>query len=259
MTLFIIPILFLFNFFGRQNNNATLTELRFSNQSSINQAASDSSEYYRFINASSLKHLPLVIKNLNVALNKSKFKDEYFLNGVGFTIYLYDFNAKSFDKSAVAQKINDTLYQVKLNRYNSRATDKALAATLIHETMHCLLLDLHRRVMLGDNKAAACVLNFGLPKNDTSNFFNNDFFVLMNSGEPGQHELMHQLFYPQMVAVLKDFESIHNKAFLDDYKAEYLIWSGLQFTNGYKKLRDEEKEDIELTIWRAKGIKIGLD
>ena len=253
-SLFFIPLISLFNSFGRQNNNAILPELQFSNQSRANQASSDTSQYYRFINASSLKHLPSVIKDLNVALNKSKLKDGDFLNGVGFTIYLDDFDCKSFEKSAIAQKISDTLYHVKLNRFNSWATDKALAVTLIHETMHCLLLDLHRRAMQGDNKAAACILNFGLPKNDTTNFLNNDFFVLMNSGEPGQHELMLQLFYPQMVAVLKDFESIHDKAFSDHYKAEYLIWSGLQFTNGFKKLRDKEKEDIKWAIWRAKRI-----
>jgi len=245
-SLFIIPMISFFNFLGVQNNNATLTELQFSNQSGINQSASDSSAYYRFINASSLKHLPLVIKDLNVALNKSKFKNGDFLNGVGFTIYLYDFDGKSFEKSAVTQKISDTLYHVKLNRYNSRATDKALAVTLIHQTMHCLLLDLHGRATLGDNKAVASVLNFGLPKNDTSNFFNNDFFVLMNGGEPGQHELIHQLFYPQMVALLKDFETIHNKAFSDHYKAEYLIWSGLQSTDGFKKLQDEEKGNVDV-------------
>jgi len=253
-SLFIIPLISLFNFFGSQDNDAILTELQSSNQSWTNQNAIDSSEYYHFINASSLKHLPLVIKDLNAALNKSKFKDGDFLNGLGFVIYLFDVDCKSFKTSAAVQKISDTIYHVKLNRYNSRATDKALAVTLIHETMHCVLLDLYTRARLGDNKAAASILNFGLPRNDTSNLYNNDFFALMNSGEPGQHELIHQLFYPQMVALLKDFESIHNRAFSDHYKAEYLMWSGLQFTNGFKKLRDEEKEDIELTIRRAKGI-----
>lgn len=258
-SLLIIPLISLFNFFGRQNKNAISNELQFSNLSRINQDATDSSEYYHFINASSLKHLPLVIKDLNVALNRSKFRGEDFLNGLRSMIYLFDVDCKSFKISAGVEKISDTLYHIKLNRYNSRATDKALAVTLIHETMHCVLLDLDARARLGDNKATASILNFGLPRNDTSNFYNNDFFVLMNSGEPGQHELIHQLFYPKLVAVLKDFESIHNKAFSDHYKAEYLMWSGLQFTNGFKKLRDEEKENIELTIRRAKGIDIDLD
>jgi hypothetical protein len=151
-------------------------------------------------------------------------------------------------------KIGDTLYHVKLNRYNSRATDKALAATLIHEIMHCLLLHLDRKARRGDKKAAACILRFGLPKNHTSNFFADDFFVLMNRGEAGQHELMHQLFYSHMVALLKDFESIHENSFSDHFEAEYLMWSGLQFTDAYKKLRDEEKFEIALTIRKAKGI-----
>lgn len=218
------------------------------------QAAGDSSEFYRFVNATSLKRLPTIIRDLNVALNRSLFNDVDFLNGEGFTIYLSDLDSKSFEKSGITQKISDTLYHVRLNRFNSRATDKALAVTLIHETMHCLLLDLDRKARRGDKKAAAYILRFGLPKNHRSNFFPDEFFTLMNGGEAGQHELMHQLFYSHMVALLKDFESIHENSFLDHLEAEYLMWSGLQFTNAYKKLRDEEKFEIALTIRRAKGI-----
>ena len=218
------------------------------------QAVRDSSEFYRFVNATSLKRLPTIIKDLNVVLNRSIFNDVDFLDGEGFTIYLSDLDSKSIEKSGITQKISDTLYHVRLNRYNSRATDKALAVTLIHETMHCLLLDLDKKARRGDQKAAAYILRFGVPENHGSNFFANDFFVQMNRGEAGQHELMHRLFYPHMVALLKDFESIHKNSFLDRFEAEYLMWSGLQFTNAYKELRDEERFEIAWTIRRAKGI-----
>ena len=251
---FIFLIISLFSAFGRGNNYTKLMGPPFSNQSRIIQAAGDSSEFCRFVNASSLERLPAVIRDLNVVLNRSIFNDVDFLDGEGFTIYLSDLDSKSFEKSGSTQKISDTLYHVKLNRYNSRATDKALAVTLIHETMHCLLLDLDRKARRGDKQAVACILRFGLPKNHTSNFFTNDFFFLMNSGEAGQHELMYQLLYSHMVALLEDFESIHENSFLDHFEAEYLMWSGLQFTNAYKKLRDEEKFEIALTIRRAKGI-----
>jgi hypothetical protein len=62
--------------------------------------------------------------------------------------------------------------------------------------------------------------------NDTSNFFNNDFFVLMNSGDAGQHELMYRLFYPQMVSLLKRFAKIHGESFSDYDDPERIMWSG---------------------------------
>ena len=78
------------------------------------QAVRDSSEFYRFVNATSLKRLPAIIRDLNIVLNRSKFNDVDFLNGKGFTIYLSDLDSKSFEKSGITQKISDTLYHVSL-------------------------------------------------------------------------------------------------------------------------------------------------
>ena len=110
-----------------------------------------------------------------------------------------------------------------------------------------------------EEKAMTSIMSFGLNKNDTSNFFNNDFFALMNNGNDGQHELIYQLFFPQMVSLLERFAGIHKEAFLDHRNAEHLIWSGLQKTGAYKALRDEEKREIELTIFETKGINIEQD
>ena len=227
------------------------------NQFGMKEADGDSSQSIQFINASSLKRLPSVIKDLTVAFSSSLFRNKYLLGGNGFAIYLYDVTCNGFENSAaVRYQVNDTIYHLKLNRYNQLATDKALATTLIHEIMHCVLLDIYKRAKAGEEKARVSIMNFGLSKNDTSSFFNNEFFGLMNSGDPGQHELIYQLFYADMVSLLEDFEAIHTGILLNHKYAERLLWSGLQETNAYKKLRDEEKRDIEFAILKAKGIEI---
>jgi len=101
-SLFIIPLISLFNFFGSQDNDAILTDLQSSNHPWTNQNAIDSSEYYHFINASSLKHLPLVIKDLNAALNKSKFKDgDLFLSMIPGQIKIFNLNLKAMFKKII--------------------------------------------------------------------------------------------------------------------------------------------------------------
>jgi hypothetical protein len=220
----------------------------------------DSSQSLRIINASSLKRLPAVIKDLSAAFRESIFHEGLLLGKNGITIYVHDVTCNSFENSAsVLYQIGDTLYHLKLNRFNQQATDRALAATLIHEIMHCVLLDIYTRGRQKEEKAMTSIMSFGLNKNDTSNFFNNDFFILMNSGDDGEHELMHQLFYPQMVSLLERFASIHKEAFFNYSDAGYLMWSGLQKTRAYKKLGDEEKRAIELTILTAKRIDMEYD
>jgi hypothetical protein len=220
----------------------------------------DSSQSLHIINASSLKRLPAVIKDLSAAFSESIFLKGPFLGKNGIAIYVYDVTCNSFENSArVLYQARDTLYHLKLNRFNQQATDRALAATLIHEIMHCVLLDIYTRGRQREENAMTGIMSFGLNKNDTSNFFNNDFFVLMNSGDDGEHELMHQLFYPQMVSLLERFARIHKEAFLNHSDADHLMWSGLQKTSAYKKLGDEEKRVIELTILEAKGINMEPD
>lgn len=243
--------------FGWRHNNIALSGYGIPNQFSIKRADGDFSQSIRIINASSLKRLPAIISDLSAALNESMFEERLLLGKSGFTIYLYDVTCNSFENSASVQyQINDTIYHLKLNRFNQRAADKALAATIIHEIMHCVLLDIYKRAKQKEEKAMTSIISFGLNKNDTSSFFNNDFFVLMNNGNDGQHELIYQLFYPRMVSLLERFAEIHKEAFLDHMDAEHLMWSGLQKTNAYKKLSHKEKRDIELTILEAKGIDI---
>jgi len=219
----------------------------------------DSLQTIRFINTSSLKRLPGVISDLSKIFSGTIFQKGLPL-GKGFAIYLYDVSCDNVENgAAVRYQVNDTIYHLKLNRFNRMATDKALAATLIHEIMHCVLLDINRRARQEERAAQVSILNFGLNKNDSSIFFNNEFFILMNKGESGQHELMYQLFYPQMVALLKSFVSIHKKTYLARGEAENLMWAGLQQTDSYKKLSDEEKKEIELTIFKAKGIPINQE
>jgi hypothetical protein len=219
----------------------------------------DSSNPVRIINASSLKRLPAVIIDFSAAFKGSVFRNRFLLDNKGFAVYLYDVTCNSFENSAaVRYRANDTIYHLKLNRYNQQASDKALAATLIHEIMHCVLLDIYTRAKQGDKTACDNILSFGLNKNDSSNFFNNEFFVLMNSGETGHHELIYQLFYPYMVSLLERFAVIHKVVF-SEQDAERLMWSGLQKTIAYTKLPDEEKKDIDLAILKAKGIDIGED
>jgi len=243
-----------------QYNNIALMGYAIPNQFGIKRAVGDSSESIHIINASSLKQLPAVLRDLSAALNESMFQEGLLLDKNGIAIYLYDATCNSFENSAAIQyQVSDTIYHLKLNRFNQLATDKALAATLIHEIMHCVILDIYRRAKQEEEKALTRITSFGLNKNDTSSFFNNDFFVLMNTGNDGQHELIYQLFYPQMVSLLERFAGIHKEIFLDHREAEHLIWSGLQKTSAYKKLDEEEKREIELTILEAKGIKIARD
>ena len=244
---------------GWQYNN-TLARSAISNQFPIKRTDKDSSSSLRIINASSLKRLPSVIRDLSAAFSESMFKDELLLGKKELAIYVYDVTCNSFETSAsVLYEARDTIYHLKLNRFNQLAADKALAVTLIHEIMHCVLLDVYTRAKKKEEKALTSIMSFGLNKNDTSNFFNNDFFALMNSGNDGQHELIYQLFFPQMVSLLERFAGIHKEAFLDHRNAEHLIWSGLQKTGAYKALRDEEKREIELTIFETKGINIEQD
>ncbi|MFI5185780.1 MAG: hypothetical protein ACHQF0_03600 [Chitinophagales bacterium] len=198
-----------------------------------------------------------MIKDLSAAFAESIFQKGFLLNKNGFTIYLYDVTCSSFENSAaIRYQVSDTIYHLKLNRFNSRATDDALAATLIHEIMHCVLLDIYKSAKQGDDKALASIAGFGLNRNHNSGFLNNDFFVLMDSDESKQHELIYQLYYPRMVSLLERFEEIHKEVFFDHDNAEFLMWSGSQNTSSYKRLGDEEKREIELTILQAKGINI---
>ncbi|HEV8283842.1 MAG TPA: hypothetical protein VGQ09_06015 [Chitinophagaceae bacterium] len=246
--------------FRWQHNYSATQAHAVANQLPLKNVDGDSSQSIRIINASSLVRLPGVVKDLSAVLHQSLFPQKSLMDKNGFAIYLYDVNCNSFENSAaIRYQISDTIYHLKLNRFNRKATDKALAATLIHEMMHCLLLDLYKRAQKGDEKAIASIASFGLNKNDTSSFFNNDFFVLVNRGEEGQHELIYQLFYPSMVSLLKHFASVHKETFSDQRDAEFLMWSGLQKTTAYQKLDDEEKREIESTILKAKGANIRLD
>jgi len=228
-----------------------------SNQFRMKKADGDSSQSIQFVNASSLKRLPSVIKDLSVAINSSTLREEYFFGEKALGIYLYDVTCKSFENSAaVRYGANDTIYHLKLNRYNKLASDNALAATLIHEIMHCVLLDIYKRAKANDQRAWSSIMSFGLNRNDTSSLFNNEFFGLVNSGNSGQHELIYRLFYAEMVSLLEHFETIHKGILLRHQNTEQLLWSGLQETNAYKQLPDQEKKDIELTILKAKGVEI---
>jgi len=239
------------------HDNITLTGYATPNQFQIKQADGDSSKSIRIINASLLKRLPAVLRDLSAALNDSMFQVGLLLGKNGLPIYVYDVTCNSFENwASVLYRPGDTIYHLKLNRFNQQATDKALAATLIHEIMHCVLLDIYIRAIRKEEKALTSIMSFGLNKNDTSSFFHNDFFVLMNNGDDGQHELIYQLFYPQMVSLLERFARIHKGAFLNHSDADHLMWSGLQKTTAYKKLDDEEKREIQLTILEAKGIKL---
>ena len=240
-----------------QASGVTYSKSPTSNQFRIKKADGDSSQSIQFVKASSLKRLPSVIKDLSVAINSSIFREEYFFEKKGFGIYLYDVTCKGFQNSAaVRYGANDTIFHLKLNRYNKLATDNALAATLIHEIMHCVLLDIYKRAKASDQRAWASIMSFGLNRNDTSSLFNNEFFGLMNSGDSGQHELIYRLFYADMVSLLEHFETIHTGILLRRQNTEQLLWSGLQETNAYKQLSDQEKRDIELTILKAKGMEI---
>ena len=220
----------------------------------------DSSQSIRIINASTLKRVSVVVKDLSSVLTDSPLWQQLFPGKKGFTIYLYDVTCNSFEVSAaVRYEANDTLYHLKLNRSNQRATDIALAGTLIHEIMHCVLLDVFKRALQQEENAIASILSFGLNKNDSTCILNNDFFALVNNGDDGQHELISRVFYSDMVSILEHFAGIHKKSFADKNVAKSLAWSGLQKTNAYKELSNEEKNVIQLTILKEKGIDMETD
>lgn len=246
--------------FGTHHHNVVLMSYVIPQKFQTTRDEGNSSHSIRFINSSSLKRLPTVLRDLSLAINEPTIQEEVFSGVNGLAIYLYDVTCSSFEHSAAIQyAVSDTVYHLKLNRFNRQATEKALATTLIHEIMHCVLLDIDKRAKEQDHNAIATVAGFGLNRNDTSNFFNNDFFVLMNSGDTGQHELMYRLFYPQMVSLLKRFAKIHGESFSDYDDPERIMWSGLQGTTAYKKLEDEEKRHIEQAILRTKGINVNID
>jgi hypothetical protein len=245
---------------GWEQSSIALAESAISNQVRTTMIGGDSPASIRIINTSALKQLPAVIRDLSAAFKGSSFQDGFLLGKNGFAVYLYDMNCNSFKNSAIVQyRPGDTIYHLGLNRFNQGAADNALAATMIHELMHCLLLDIYARAKKGEERALAGIVSFGLNRNDTSGFFNNDFFGLVNSGNEGQHELIYQLFYTQMVSLLERFAEIHNKTFLNHKDAASLMWSGLQETDAYRKLSEEEKRTIGLTILAAKGIEIEQD
>ena len=234
---------------GWRQNDIGLAGSAIPNQPLVKQVSEDSSGSIHIINASSLKRLPAVLRDLFVALKDPIFQEGFFPGKSAFSVYLYDVTCDSFENSAaLLYHNNDTVYQMKLNRFNRKATDKALAATLIHEFMHCILLEIYKTAIKGEEKTFTDMIGPGLSR--------NDFFFLMNSGEDGQHELMYRLFYTRMVLLLEHFARIHKEAFSDHRNAEFLMWSGLQKTNAFKKLSDDEKIDIGLTILKAKGFSV---
>ena len=224
----------------------------------IDKTGGDSSaRSIRIVNGSSLRRLPAVVKDLSKAISSSVFVKDGLLGKNGFAVYLYDVTCPSFENAAaIHYELNDTVYHLKLNQFNRQAKDLALAATLIHEIMHCVLLDIYKRAKLQDQKAIDCISTFGLNKNDTTSYLNNEFFRLVNSGDKGQHELIYKLFYPQMVALLRQFAKIHRQNFLTPNDAESLSWSGLQKTSAYESLTDDEKKDIESAILKANGVRV---
>ena len=224
-------------------------------QSGAMHMSNDSSSFIRMINTSKLKRISGVVRDLAIALKESTLQEKFLSKRNDLIIYLYDTVCTDYKTSAYVQyNLHDTMYRVKLNSFNQQATDMALAATLIHETMHCILLDINKRARQNDPGAFASILNFRLEKNDSTNFFDNDFFLLINSGHDGHHELMHRFFYPQMVLVLERFAEIRKKTLRDRKIAGFMMWSGLQNTGAYKKLTDKDKRVIVETILREKGI-----
>lgn len=215
----------------------------------------DSSQPVHILNNSSIKRLPGVIKDLSTALNQSTFKAKGLLNDHKLEIYLYDVYNKGFDTSAaVMYQPEENMYYLKLNSFNKKAADRALCATLIHELMHCILMDIDKNARKGDVKALGIVETFDSILGKKS--FNSDgsFFMLMNTGEAGQHELIYRLFFGDMILLMKQFGSIHEEYFWGSKEPEYLLWSGLQRIKEYSELTYGERWKIETSIFRAKGL-----
>jgi hypothetical protein len=252
-----LVLFFSIHFSGWEQINIVLEGSVISNQLRVTQVGGDAPASIRIINGSSLKQLPAVVRDLSAAFKGSIFREGFLLDKNGFAVYLYDMTCNSVvNSAAVKYKPGDTIYKLGLNRLNQDATDNALAATIIHELMHCVLLDIYKRAKNEDEKALTSIIGFGPKEKDTSGFFRNDFFSLVNSGDEGQHELIYRLFYKQMVSILECFAEIHKETFLDHKDAESLMWSGLQETAAYKRLSDEDKKEIGSTILAAKGISI---
>ena len=217
----------------------------------------DSLRSVRFLNNSSIQQLPSIVKDLSAALDQSTFKSKGLLDNDKLAIYLYDVYSKRFDTSAAVRYQPDNhMYYLKINSLNKNATDKALAVTLIHELMHCILMDIDKNARKGDRGALAMVKDFDSIVNRRSPGAPYSFFMLMNTGESGQHELMFRLFFKDMILLLKQFASLHNTVFFDAKEPEYLLWSGLQHTREYQKLSYDQRREIEISIFQAKGIAV---
>jgi len=240
---------------GWQNKSVVPAQSAHFGHTGLMHYSSASPQFIRIINASTLKQIPAVVRDLSVALNESMLPEQFLSEKKGLTIYLYDVSCPNFEISAVAQySPNDTIYHVKLNRFNRQATDMALAATLIHEIMHCALTDIYKRAQQQEQKAITSILNLGLKAYDSTNIPGNNFFYIMNNGNDGQHELMSRFFYPKMVLLLERFAVIHKESISNRKAAGIMMWSGLQNTDAYKKLSDDDKRAIVATILAEKRI-----
>jgi hypothetical protein len=221
---------------------------------SVRSVRGDSSRLH-ISNNSSLKRLPSVLKDLSIVLNRSSFAQQGLLNGNGFTIVLGDATRNTFDTSAsVIHRWGDTVFYLGLSRFNSRASDRALAVTLIHEIMHCILTDIDQRARSGDKGALSMVRKFDERLEDISGDVKYPFFDIMNQNAAGQHELMYQLFFKEMVELLECFMQVHKVSTSQREGAEVLMWSGLQETSGFQKLTSEEQKEIRSAILEEKGI-----
>jgi len=248
VSIFLVSSLLAFSCGTQQKNIASIENVAPVN---VEEVGSDSLRSIRIINNTSLKSLRGVVRDLSLVINESGFQGKFPLGKEGLTVYLHDFICRSFTISAtVMNSFSATTFNVKINKFNAQAEDKALAATLIHEIMHCVLLNIYRRAQKKDAQALNCIISFGLNKINAYNFFD-----LMNEGETGSHELMYCLFYPQMVLMLERFAEIHKQT-LNTKEAEFLMWSGLQYTDAYRKLSEERRGDIEFAILTAKGFEI---
>src|SRR6266498_1000575 len=95
---------------GERKINDNLFPKSISKTTFEKRSGSDSSLSIRIINASSLKQLPAVIKDLSVVLNEPNFED-LLLSKDSFTVYLYDVTCNSFENSAsVKYRVGDTIY-----------------------------------------------------------------------------------------------------------------------------------------------------
>ena len=232
---------------GTQQKN--IASIAYAAPRKVEEIRSEPLQSFRIINNTSLKSLGGVVRDLSLALNEAGFQEKFLVGKEGLTVYLHDFVCTNFAISAaVMNSLSATTFNVKINKFNAQAEDKALAATLIHEIMHCVLLNIYRRAQKLDEHAFNSIMSFGF--NNASNFFD-----LMNEGETASHELMYRLLYPQMVLILERFAEIHKQT-LNSKEAEFLMWSGLQNTDAYRKLSEERRGNIEFAILKAKGFEV---